>query len=99
MNQNTVIEKLGRRLRLGVIGGGSGSFIGAMHRQAATLDGRFEIVAGALSSRPDKAIRDGELIGLPLDRIYTDAMDLIREESVRPDGAEVVAIMTPNDSH
>lgn len=99
MNQNTVIEKLGRRLRLGVIGGGSRSFIGAMHRQAATLDGRFDIVAAALSSRPEKAIRDGQQIGLPMDRIYTDAMDLIREEAIRPDGAEVVAIMTPNDSH
>lgn len=99
MNQNPNIEKLGRRLRLGVIGGGFGSFIGAMHRQAATLDGRYEIVAGTLSSLPEKAIRDGQQIGLPLDRIYTDAMTLIREESERSDGAEVVAIMTPNDSH
>ena len=99
MNNNPVIEKLGRRLRLAVIGGGTGSFIGAMHRQAAVLDGRFEIVAGALSSRPEKALSDGRMIGLPEDRIYTDAMDLIRLESERPDGAEVISIMTPNDSH
>jgi predicted dehydrogenase len=99
MNSNPVIEKLGRRLRLAVIGGGTGSFIGAMHRQAAVLDGRFEIVAGALSSRPEKALSDGRIIGIPDDRIYTDAMDLIRTESERPDGAEVISIMTPNDSH
>ena len=99
MNQNPIIEKLGRRLRLAVIGGGSGSFIGAMHRQAAVLDGRYDIVAGALSSRPEKARSDGRRIGLPEDRIYEDAMKLIRSESERPDSAEVIAIMTPNDSH
>lgn len=99
MNSNPVIEKLGRRLRLAVIGGGTGSFIGAMHRQAAVLDGRFEIVAGALSSRPEKALSDGRSIGLPEDRIYTDAMELIRNEYGKPDGAEVISIMTPNDSH
>ncbi len=99
MQNNPVIEKLGRRLRLAVIGGGTGSFIGAMHRQAAILDGRFEIVAGSLSSRPEKAMSDGRMIGLPDDRIYPDASDLIRMESARPDGAEVISIMTPNDSH
>ncbi|MBN1775998.1 MAG: Gfo/Idh/MocA family oxidoreductase [Clostridiales bacterium] len=99
MNNNPVIEKLGHRLRLAVIGGGTGSFIGSMHRQAAVLDGRFEIVAGALSSRPEKALSDGRLIGLQEGRIYADAMDLIRVESERPDGAEVISIMTPNDSH
>jgi predicted dehydrogenase len=99
MSTNPVFEKLGRPLRLAVIGGGTGSFIGAMHRQAALLDGRFTIVAGALSSRPEKALSDGLLIGLPEDRIYSDALELIRTEVGRPDGAEVVAIMTPNDSH
>lgn len=96
---NPVYEKLGRPLRLAVIGGGTGSFIGAMHRQAALLDGRFSIVAGALSSRPEKALSDGLSIGLPADRIYSDGLELIRTEAVREDGAEVVSIMTPNDSH
>lgn len=99
MNRNPVFEKLGRRLRLAVIGGGTGSFIGAMHRQASVLDGRFDIVAGALSSRPEKSLNDGRQIGLPDDRIYSDALELIRLESARPDGAEVISIMTPNDSH
>ena len=96
---NPVYDKLGRPLRLAVIGGGTGSFIGAMHRQAALLDGRFSIVAGALSSRPEKALSDGLSIGLPADRIYSDGLELIRTEAVREDGAEVVSIMTPNDSH
>lgn len=99
MRTNPVYEKLGRPLRLAVVGGGSGSFIGAMHRQAALLDGRFTIVAGALSSRPEKSLADGLSIGLPADRIYTDALTLIETEAGRADGAEVVAIMTPNDSH
>ena len=99
MRTNPVIEKLSRPLRLAVIGGGSGSFIGAMHRQSALLDGRYTIVAAALSSRPDKALSDGRAIGLPDDRCYSDALDMIRIESLREDGAEVIAIMTPNDSH
>lgn len=99
MSVNPVLDKLGRPLRLAVIGGGSGSFIGLAHRQAALLDGRFTIVAGALSSRLEKALSDGLSIGLSEDRIYSDGLELIRAEAARADGAEVVAIMTPNDSH
>ena len=55
MSLNPVITALGRKLRLAVIGGGPGSFIGAMHRQAARLDDRYEIVTGILSSDPDKS--------------------------------------------
>ena len=55
MSLNPVISTLGRRLRLAVIGGGPGSFIGAMHRQAARLDNRYELVAGVLSSNPERA--------------------------------------------
>ena len=62
---------LGRRLRLAVIGGGPGSFIGAMHRQAARLDDRYTLVAGVLSSNPARAMQAGEAIGLPAGRIYT----------------------------
>jgi predicted dehydrogenase len=90
---------LGRRLRLAVIGGGSGSFIGAMHRQAARLDDRYEIVAGVLSSNPEKSKKDGAEIGLSAERIYTSVSEMFAAEAKRKDGIDVVAIMTPNDSH
>jgi predicted dehydrogenase len=99
MSLNPVISKLGRRLRLAVIGGGPGSFIGAMHRQAARLDDRYELVAGALSSNSEKSVAAGRELGLASERCYADGMALLNAESKRPDGADVVAIMTPNDSH
>jgi predicted dehydrogenase len=99
MPLNPVLSLLGRRLRLAVIGGGPGSFIGAMHRQAARLDDRYDLVAAALSSDPDKARQAGKELGLPPARVYPDAMELIEVEARRRDGADVVAIMTPNDSH
>jgi len=99
MTLNPVISTLGRRLRLAVIGGGPGSFIGAMHRQAARLDDRYELVAGVLSSKPEKAKQAGLEIGLPPDRARTDVLEMLDSEAARPDGADVIAIMTPNDSH
>jgi predicted dehydrogenase len=99
MSENTVLRLLGRRLRLAVIGGGPGSFIGAMHRQAARLDDRFELVACALSSDPERALQAGLGIGVAQERSYPDGATLIQSEPQRADGAEVVAIMTPNDSH
>jgi predicted dehydrogenase len=96
---NPVISLLGRRLRLALIGGGPGSFIGAMHRQAARLDDRYEIVAGVLSSNTEKSKTAGVEIGLPADRIHTNVREMFAAEAARPDGADVVAIMTPNDSH
>ena len=99
MSLNPVISVLGRRLRLAVIGGGPGSFIGAMHRQAARLDDRYELVAGVLSSNPDRARQAGAEIGLATDHIYTDVMTMLNGEAALQDGADVVAIMTPNDSH
>src|SRR5450830_1281718 len=99
MSDNTVFRLLGRRLRLAVIGGGPGSFIGAMHRQAARLDDRYELVAASLSSDPQKSVSAGREIGLSPDRCYADGLDLLATESTRANGADVVAIMTPNDSH
>jgi len=99
MSLNPVISILGRKLRLAVIGGGPGSFIGAMHRLAARADDRFDIVASALSSNPDRSREAGLELGLAPERIYTEALELIKSESSRGYGAEVVAIMTPNDSH
>ena len=99
MSLNPVVALLGHRLRLAVIGGGPGSFIGAMHRQAAVLDGRYEIVAAALSSDAERSRRAGTELGLSPERAYASGLDLIKSEQARADGAEVIAIMTPNDSH
>jgi predicted dehydrogenase len=99
MTLNPVISTLGRRLRLAVIGGGPGSFIGPTHRQAALLDDRYELVAGVLSSNHEKAMTAGLEIGLAPGRVYTNVLEMLDSEAARPDGADVVAIMTPNDSH
>ena len=99
MELNPVISMLGRRLRLAVIGGGPGSFIGAMHRQAARLDDRYEIVTGILSSDIAKSKKAALEIGLSPNRLYSNVQEMLDKESARKDGADVVAIMTPNDSH
>lgn len=90
---------LGRRLRLGVIGGGPGSFIGPVHRLAARFDDRYAVVAGVLSSDPERSIAAGRALGLDDQRSYGDADSLFAAESSREDGIDVLAIMTPNDSH
>ncbi len=89
----------GGRIRLGMVGGGEGAFIGAVHRLAARMDDHYELVAGALSSTPEKARRSGAALGLPADRIYDDFEAMARAESKRPDGIEAVAIVTPNAMH
>lgn len=99
MELNPVISMLGRRLRLAVIGGGPGSFIGAMHRQAARLDDRYEIVTGVLSSNPERSKQAGLELGLSPERLYSSVQELLDTESARADGVDVVSIMTPNDSH
>ena len=99
MTGNPVIEKLGRRLRLGVLGGGPGSVIGEVHRTAARLDDRFEVVGGVLSSNPERSRSAGRALGWAPDRAYGDVDAMVAAETARPDGVDVVAIMTPNDSH
>jgi predicted dehydrogenase len=99
MSLNPVIALLGRRLRLAVVGGGPGSFIGAMHRQAARLDDRYELVAACLSSNAERSVQAGRELGLPAERCYGSGEALIAAEANRTDGADVLAIMTPNDSH
>jgi predicted dehydrogenase len=99
MALNPVISILGRRLRLAVIGGGPGSFIGAMHRQAARLDDCYELVSGIFSSDPDKSKKAGLELGFPPERLHSTVTEMLDAEAARPDGADVVAIMTPNDSH
>lgn len=87
------------KLRLGMVGGGQGAFIGAVHRMASRLDDQFELVAGALSSTPDKALASGQQLGLQPDRIYSSFDDMARKESEREYGIEVVSIVTPNHMH
>ena len=99
MDGNPVIRSLGRKLRLAVIGGGPGSFIGAMHRSAARLDDRYELVAAALSSDPERSRQAGIDLGISDERSYGSGLELLDSEAARPDGADVVAVMTPNDSH
>lgn len=99
MQLNPVIDLLGRKLRLAVIGGGPGSFIGAMHRQSARLDDRFEIVTGILSSNPEKSKQSGRELGFASERLYSDVTAMLDAEVAREDGIDAVAIMTPNDSH
>jgi len=97
MQLNPVITMLGRRLRLALIGGGPGSFIGAMHRQAARRDDRYEILTGVLSSDPEKSKQAGRELGM--ERLYASVEEMLEGESSHTDGVDAVAIMTPNDSH
>ncbi|MFN3133378.1 Gfo/Idh/MocA family protein [Roseibium sp.] len=88
-----------RPLRLGMVGGGKDAFIGAVHRIAARLDNSFELVAGALSSTPDKAIASGQALGLKADRVYSSFEDMAKREARLKDGIDAVAIVTPNHVH
>ena len=88
-----------RRLRLGMVGGGVGSFIGEAHRIAARMDDRYELVAGVLGSTPDSAARSGREIGLDPERSYGTFEEMAKAEAGREDGIEVVAVLTPNNSH
>ncbi len=86
-------------IRLGMVGGGEGAFIGAVHRMAARLDGHYRLVAGALSSTPEKALRSGAALGLDPARVYADFAQMAKREARLKDGIEAVAIVTPNHMH
>jgi predicted dehydrogenase len=90
-----------RRLRMGMVGGGRGAFIGAVHRMAATLDGRIELAAGAFSSDPERSRASGRDLLLPEDRVYGSYAEMIEKEKARPAGERIdfVAIVTPNHEH
>ena len=94
-----IIEAIGRRLRLAVIGGGPGSVIGEVHRAGARLDGYYDIVASALSSDPERSRRYGRAIGVSDERAYPSWRELVENEAKRKDRVDVIAVMTPNDSH
>ncbi|KQY33948.1 Gfo/Idh/MocA family oxidoreductase [Rhizobium sp. Root483D2] len=88
-----------KKIRLGMVGGGSGAFIGAVHRMAARLDDQFELVAGALSSTPEKAKASGAELGLDPQRSYSDFKEMAIREAKLKNGIEAVAIVTPNHVH
>jgi predicted dehydrogenase len=88
-----------RPLRLGMVGGGRGAFIGAVHRLCCRMDGQFELIAGALSTDAQRARDSGADLGLAQDRVYTSFVQMAAAEAKRPDGIEVVSVVTPNDSH
>ena len=87
------------RLKLGMVGGGQGAFIGAVHRMAARLDGHFDLVAGALSSDPARAVASAAELGLDPSRSYTSFEAMAVAEAARADGIDAVAIVTPNHMH
>ena len=87
------------RLRLGMVGGGQGAFIGAVHRIASRIDDKYELVAGCLSSSADKALASAKEIGIASDRSYPDFTTMAEAEAFREDGIQVVSIVTPNHMH
>ncbi len=87
------------RIRLGMVGGGQGAFIGAVHRIAARIDNQFEFVAGALSSDPARARASGLELGLADDRNYGNYLEMAKREARLKYGIEAVSIVTPNNMH
>ncbi len=87
------------KIRLGMVGGGIGAFIGDVHRMAARLDDRYELVAGAFSSDPARSKESAAQFGIADDRAYEDFASMAQAEHSRVDGIEAVAIVTPNHLH
>lgn len=96
MTENTSIQP---RIRLGMVGGGQGAFIGEVHRIAARIDDRYELLAGALSSDPDRAAASAAGLGIAAARSYASFEDMAVTEAAREDGIEVATIVTPNHLH
>jgi predicted dehydrogenase len=92
-------ERREPRIRLGMVGGGTGAFIGAVHRIAARIDDKYELVAGALSSTPERARQSGAELGLDPARTYDDFRQMAIREARLKTGIEAVAIVTPNHMH
>ncbi|WP_020209145.1 Gfo/Idh/MocA family protein [Gilvimarinus chinensis] len=87
------------RIRLGMVGGGRGAFIGGVHRIASRIDDKYELVAGALSSNPENAKASAEDLLIAPDRSYSSYAEMFKAEAAREDGIEAVAIVTPNHMH
>ena len=97
MTQTTPAQARAPRIRLGMVGGGQGAFIGAVHRIAARIDDQYDLVAGCFSSTPDKSAASAAELGVP--RTYDDFTQMAVREARRKDGIEAVAIVTPNHMH
>ena len=93
----SIATRLGRRLRIGVVGGGAAAQIAETHRLAMRFDDAFEIVSGVLSSDPERSIRDGKALGIA--RSYPNLEKMLLSEGGRSDRPDIIAIMTPNDLH
>ena len=89
------------KVRMGMVGGGEGAFIGAVHRMAAAIDGEIELVCGAFSSDPERSARSGSALHLDTDRVYTDYQTMMQAEAALPadQRMQFVAIVTPNHLH
>ena len=89
------------KLRYGMVGGGPGAFIGAVHRAAAALDGEMDLVAGAFSSDPQKSAEQGDALGLAPDRVYGSYQEMAEAEAALPEEERIhfVSIVTPNFLH
>ena len=96
-----VVMELNRKLRMGMVGGGRDAFIGAVHRNAALMDGKVEFVAGALSSDPDKAKASAQDLYVTSERAYGSWQKMVDQESKLPEGERIdfVSIVTPNVMH
>ena len=90
---------MNRKLRMGMVGGGRGAFIGAVHRMAANLDGKIELVAGAFSSSPEKSKLSGEDFFLDPERVYDSYQEMAEKESARGDKVDFVSIVVQNHLH
>lgn len=90
-----------RKIRMGMVGGGQGAFIGSIHRMAAALDGQIDLVCGAFSSDPQRSRESGAALYLPPDRCYGDYTSMIRTEASLPEDQRMdfVSIVTPNHMH
>ncbi len=92
---------LNRKLRMGMVGGGRGAFIGSVHRMAAALDGKIQLVAGAFSSDAEKSKLSGEDMMLDASRVYASYQEMVEKESALPDDQRIdfVSIVCRNDMH
>src|SRR5260370_8852484 len=90
---------LNRKLRMGLIGGGQGAFIGRVHATAAILDNRAQLVAGSLSSNPEKAKASAPDYDIPVERAYGSYQKMVAAESKRGDKVDFVSVATPNQTH
>ena len=88
-----------QRIRLGMVGGGRDAFIGSVHRIASRIDDHYQLVAGALSSTPEKAVASALDLGIDEDRAYGDFVSMAKREARLKNGIEAVAIVTPNHMH